>query len=211
MGLKLVTAPSSAVLSLDEMKNYLRLETSFTADDSLLSSLIKAGTLKIEQFIHSGLISQTWDLWLDAIPTVNKKNDWWDGTRQGSIVTYFSLSDSISLRMGNIRSVVSFTSYDLDNNATVFASTNYIVDDKNLEGRLVLNNGSVWPVNLRSRNAVQIRFKTGFGTDKSQVPDDIKNALKLIVGHFYENRGCDTGTIPEVANCLISPYQIKEI
>ncbi|MCW5861278.1 MAG: head-tail connector protein, partial [Caldilineales bacterium] len=51
---------------------------------------------------------------------------------------------------------------------------------------------------LRELNAIHIRFEAGYGA-ASAVPTRYKQALKLLVGHWYENREAilATGAIPK--------------
>ena len=60
-------------------------------------------------------------------------------------------------------------------------------------------------------NAVTITFVAGYGA-ADQVPDEAKHAIKLILGHLYENRE-DVSTaplraIPQGARNLLWPNRI---
>ena len=57
-----------------------------------------------------------------------------------------------------------------------------------MPGRINFAWGKVWPsVTLKTLNAVVIRFVAGY-TSKNNVPKEVRSAIKLLVGHLYENR-----------------------
>ena len=63
MRLRLKTPPSVEPVSLEEAKNYLKVETA--DDDTLISSLIKSARELIERYLRKALITQTWEMVLD--------------------------------------------------------------------------------------------------------------------------------------------------
>jgi len=64
MGLKQTVAPALEPVSLTEAKLHLRIDT--TAEDVLISSLIKAARQYCENYQRRAYITQTWELWLDV-------------------------------------------------------------------------------------------------------------------------------------------------
>ena len=71
--------------------------------------------------------------------------------------------------------------------------------------------------NLRARpvtvtvphpGVVQIDFTAGFGADPANIPTPLRQALLLLVAHFYEHRGDDGAPpIPMMVDALIAPYR----
>lgn len=58
-----------------------------------------------------------------------------------------------------------------------------------------LKSGESWPDVATAPDAVEIEFVAGYA-DTASVPDDIKAAARLLVGHFFENRLAENiGTI----------------
>jgi uncharacterized phiE125 gp8 family phage protein len=48
--------------------------------------------------------------------------------------------------------------------------------------------GKAWPNTLPVNDAIVVRYTAGYGATADTVPESIKAAIKLCVGHLYENR-----------------------
>lgn len=177
--LKLFTAPTVEPVSSAEAKLHCRIDTS--ADDTLITMLIAAARRKVEADANRALITQTWELVLDVFPT----------------------QTFIELPLPPLQSVSSIKYYD--NSAspveTTFASTNYLVCiDNQYGGLIVLKDSASWPVmtNPLEKGAVRIKFVCGYGA-AAAVPEIYKQAMLLLIGHWYENREAIqvTGAVPK--------------
>lgn len=173
MALILVTAPTAEPVSLAEAKLHLRVDA--TDEDTMISSLITAAREYCENFQGRAYVEQTWELVLDAFPA----------------------GDYIELPRPPLRSVVSLTYTDSAGAATVWDPANYIVDTASQPGRLVLAYDKTWPsVTLQPAGGIKVRFTAGYGTGASAVPARVKQAMLLLIGHWYEHReAVITGTI----------------
>ena len=79
--------------------------------------------------------------------------------------------------------------YGTDNTVYYMDGSDYFVDTKSEPGRISLAYGEVWPsTTLRPANGVCIVFTAGYGSAASSVPQNIKAAILLLLGHLYENR-----------------------
>ena len=192
MATRLITAATVEPLTLDEAKTHLRVD--ITDDDALIIAYIKAAREHVETTELSGaLITQTWELVLDAFP--------------GNV---------FPLPLPPLQSVTSITYTDEDDVDVVYSAANYRVDAASFPGRVVLKSGSSWPsVTLKEVGGVVIRFVAGYGLAVS-VPEPIKQATKLIIGDLYENRentlvaqGVTIQTIPMSARYLLNSYRYK--
>jgi uncharacterized phiE125 gp8 family phage protein len=61
-------------------------------------------------------------------------------------------------------------------------------------------------------DAVTIEFTAGYGAAASAVPAEIKQAMYLMIGHWYENResvnvGNIVNELPFAAQALLEPFQ----
>lgn len=74
----------------------------------------------------------------------------------------------------------------------------------------------VFPANLHESRAVAITFKAGYPTnpgspETSTVPDPLKVAILLLVGHWYQNREAVSAgamaSLPFAVEALIAPYR----
>jgi len=115
-----------------------------------------------------------------------------------------------------------------DDTEYTWAATNYVVDTDSVPGRIDLAYGISRPTTaLRDMNGVIIRFAAGYAplvgdppvvtTDyRANIPTAIKQALFLLVGHWYENReevvtGAVVSKIPQVSEALLAPYRLWPI
>ncbi len=190
MALVLVTPPSTEPISLSEAKTHLRVEN--TDDDTFISALITAARETVETITRRALVTQTWDYILD---------DWPDG-------------DTITLPLPPLQSVVSVTYKDKDGNIQTFANSNYVVDTASEPGRLVLTDDANWPSDeLYPAGAITVEFTAGYGA-ATAVPQSLKQAMLLLIGHWYENREAVavTGAIPKemplAVDALLWPYRM---
>jgi uncharacterized phiE125 gp8 family phage protein len=76
---------------------------------------------------------------------------------------------------------------DVSGNSTTFSSSDYVVDTYSMPGFIEPAYTKVWPVTRSVSNAVTITYVCGYGA-ASAVPDAVKSAMKLLIGHWYENR-----------------------
>lgn len=134
-----VTAPALEPVSLTEVKARLRIDS--TVDDPDLRGLIVAARRQVEKDLNgASLVATVWDSWMDQAPG-------------GAVV---------SVPRWPLQSVTSVTSYDAADAATVFASTEYLVDAASRPGRVILNDDAAWPSGLRTHKAMVIRHISGF-------------------------------------------------
>lgn len=165
MALKLITPPDVEPVSLEEAKNHCRIDGN--DEDVLITSLIVAAREYCESFQNRAYITQTWQLWLDSWPA-------------GSV---------IPIPRPPLQSVTGVKYYDTNDTEHTLAATDYFVDDKSEPGRLALSYSKAWPAGvLRPTNGVCVEFTAGYGDDAEAVPQKVKQAMLLLIGHWYENR-----------------------
>ncbi|GLQ19664.1 head-tail connector protein [Algimonas porphyrae] len=72
-------------------------------------------------------------------------------------------------------------------------------------------------VNLRKRPAtvcasamdhVEIAFTAGYGTEPSDIPAPLRQALLLLVAQAYEHRDATPSTLPLMVDALTMPYRV---
>jgi uncharacterized phiE125 gp8 family phage protein len=98
-----------------------------------------------------------------------------------------------------LQSVTSVVTYDRSNNASTFDGAKYQVDLQS--GRIYLNEGQVWPSNLRAQDAVQVTYVAGYGS--GSIPAPILQAIRDYVAQLYD--GCQ-GMTAEIKRQL-APYR----
>jgi uncharacterized phiE125 gp8 family phage protein len=179
-----VTPPAQEPLLLTDAKQHLRVDG--TADDSFILELIRACRFHLERQYDIALITQTLQLNLDYFPY------WWLWRRSSSNLiswwmdsTYYT---QITLR-GPVSSIVSVKYADPTGAVQTLDPSIYALDAYSRPARLVPALNKMWPVTAQGMvNAVNVQFITGFGAADTNIPSDIKAALKMLLGHFYENR-----------------------
>lgn len=214
MALELVTAPATEPITVAEAKAFLHVSSS--AEDSLVTALIVAARRYVENYTKRALITQTWRLWLDQFPIEPRTGgEMWDGVREEPISFSYQAKRFIEIPKAPVSAVSSISTFDDDDTETTYASSNYIVDTVSQLPRVVLKTGSTWPVDLRPANAIKITFTAGYGA-ASAVPDDIKQAMYLLIGHWFENRqavltGTISAEIEHSVQALLQPYRIMRL
>ena len=166
-------------------------------EDDLLDALIATAREYAEDYQKRALITQVWDLFLDSFPRTDRLQ-----------------IPLPQLQSGASTPVVSF--FDTDDTETTFAAGNYFVDTISEPGRIVLNDGEQWPQDtLRPANGVKIRFTAGYGDAATAIPAKTILAIRLLIGHLYENREATiVGTIiskaPFAVDALLSMNRVYD-
>lgn len=164
--LKLVTKPVAEPLTLDEAKDHLKLELDDGTEDALISRLIVAARRRAESFLWRAIMKQTWDYFLDEFPN-----------SEGIIL----------VPLPPLQSVTTVKYIDLDGVQQTLAASLWKVDTVSEPARLVPAFNESWPSTREEINAVEIRFVAGY-TDIGEVPEEVKSAMKMMAGTWYENR-----------------------
>jgi len=161
MYLERITAPAAEPVSLSEAKEHLRVISSATEEDDLITSLTSAARELCEDISRRSFVTQTLELTLDAWPV-----------------------DFIQLPLRPIASITSVKYTDSNGDEHTVASTNYILSND----RLFLASGYSWPSDsLQPFGAIKVRYVAGYG-DAVAVPNKYKQAILLTVGHWFQNR-----------------------
>lgn len=189
MGLSVVTPPADEPVSLAEARKHCRIDVA--DDDGLLSGIILAARQWAETYLRRALCTQTLDYTLDCWPS------------------------TIILPRPPHQSVTSISYVDGAGATQVLASSEYQVDlsSDSLAARIRPAYQKTWPTTrLDTFNPITVRYVAGYGGNPSNVPDAIRSAILLLIGHLYENRetviiGTISSDIPFGARTLMDPYR----
>jgi len=182
-GLATVTAPAEEPITLTEAKAHLRVY--IDDDDTLITAQIAAARQWFEETTYRQLVTATYDLVLDDFP---------------------SGACSILVPRAPLQSVTSINYTDSAGDEQTMDSGDYVVSTSREPGEIRLGYSKTWPATRNEPDAVTVRFVAGYG-DESTVPEAIKAAIKLVVGHLYEHR--EEVIVGETANLL--PMGAKSI
>jgi uncharacterized phiE125 gp8 family phage protein len=182
----LLTAPAVEPLTLAEAKEYLRVDTS--DDDDVITALIAGARVHIEAQTRRALITQSWRLVRDCWPP--------DGR--------------IAVRPAPPRSVVAARYYDEANATHAIDTSAFVVDTASS----VLS-FAAWSMPAPGRDAagIEIDVSVGYGDAASAIPEALRQAIRMLIAHWYENRGLvalgeTIAVMPATTAALIAPFRM---
>ena len=153
--------PAAEPVTLAEVKNHMRI--AHDSENDLLQGLIRAAREDLERATGMALIDQTWRLVLDGWP----------------------LEGRALLARHPVKAVTSVTAFGSEGEARLIDPGSYQVDTLSRPARLHFETR---PGPLRIFNGIEIDFSAGYGEAGTDVPDLLKRAILLLVGHWYEFR-----------------------
>lgn len=168
--------------------------TTNTTEDPTVNALVVAARMHVETWIKRPLCTQTWDLFLECFPR-----------------------DEIVLPCPPVQTITHVKYRDTNGTLQTWDSGDYqtsIPDGPYAEhARIMPAYGEIWPTTRSQYDAVEVEFVCGYGA-AVDVPEPIKQAMKLMIGHWYENRqaveitgrGELTVEIPLAAQALLAPF-----
>ena len=193
MSLNQTSAPATEPITTAEAKTHLRIDTS--DDDTYIDTLVAAARRWAETFTERAFVTQTWVWKLDAFP---------------------NNGDPFRVPYPPLSSVTSITYLDVDGDSQTLETSVHEVDIATQPGRIALKWDQVWPI-VRSGNVIDVvtmTFVAGYG-DASDVPDEIKHAIKIVTAHLYVNRepvvvGAPIANVPLSAEELLWSKRMVE-
>lgn len=183
--LTLVTPPTLEPLTISEASAHLRVDSN--AQEGLLLGYIASARQWCEVYTGRCFANQTW-------------RQSWDG-----FLPVFRLFKA------PLVSVSAITYVDTAGTTQTLGASAYQVDAESEPPRIVPAYGQSWPSCRDQLNAVQITFVAGYGS--MPVPPPIRQAMRLLVGHMYENReavavGAQPSELPLGVEPLLFPYRV---
>jgi len=189
MALSLVTGPTVEPVTLDEAKAHLRLD--IADDDGLLAGYILAARRWVEGQTHRALAPQTWDYVIDYAWPYKFSRQW------------------IELPLNPVMSVTS-VSY-VDDSGVTQTLASYQAACRENGSYIVPTYDQTFPTVRRQPGAITVRFVAGY----ENVPSELKHAIMLLAGHFYENREAASAKalieVPMSVEALVSPYRCARV
>lgn len=183
------TPPGVEPVSLAELKAHLRVDGS--AEDDLITSQGKAAREWVEavtgkQFVEATLV----DVY-DGFPCAGRP---------------------ILLSRSPVTAISGIIYTDTAGDPQSW--TGYQSDLVGEPARIFPAYGEVYPsARGGDVNSVSVTYTAGYSSDASDVPDSIKAAIKLLVGHWYEHRMAATpenlSAAPLAVQHLIAPYRVR--
>ena len=185
-------APSREPVSLAEAKAYLKVE--YDEEDQLIQSLITAARAHLELATRRAFLTQGWSLFLDRWPK----------------------SGMVHLPLSPVASVDALHVYDAQDAVSVVAASEYSVDVHSQPPRVIRSGHGQWCRSPRRLNGIEIVFTAGFGPEVADTPAPLRQAILLLVAHWFENRqpltlDGDCVEMPLTVKALIAPYRMVSL
>ena len=186
----LITGPALEPIALADAKAHLRID--HDADDTLLQAAIASARYHVETVTKRALIAQGWRIYLDAWPR----------------------SRIVRLAVAPVITVDAVTVYDAAGEPMVLDPADYEADTASVPARLVLAAGA--PAPARAVNGIEIDVTAGYGPSSVDVPGALRQAVLMLVAHWYEHRGAvghDLAvlTAPLGFEALVAPHRILSL
>jgi uncharacterized phiE125 gp8 family phage protein len=161
----LVTPPTIEPVTLVEAKAHLRV--GHADEDALIGTLISAARRHVEARTGLFLIEQGWTCFRDDWPD--------DGV--------------IELPLAPLLAVGELATFDEADVKTVIDPDHYLVDGTSRPPRLVLRGSRVWTRPERIANGIAVAVTAGFGPTETDVPEPLRQAILILVAHWFDHRG----------------------
>lgn len=192
MNLTQTVAPAAEPISRDDAKEHLRV--THTDDDDYIDALIAAARARLDGItgiLGRALIDQTWTLELDEFPA----------------------NGEIRIPLAPLSSITQIDYRDADSVSQTLATSVYTTTKRNGVSYVVRKDGQSWPAIDNDPDAVTVTFVAGYGEAGSDVPPALIAAMKLHIGHMYENReavvvGTIASDLPLGYEALVDPFKI---
>jgi uncharacterized phiE125 gp8 family phage protein len=187
----LLSGPAVEPVTLDEAKAYLRVE--HDDDDDVISALIAGARVHVEAQTRRALITQSWRLIRDS---------WPDNGR-------------ITILPAPLRLLLAARIYRLDGSTLALDTTAFVADLAAAPAVLSFTAGAM-PAPGRVIAGIEIDVETGYGNTPADVPEDLRQAIRILVAHWYENRGliatgAGVAVLPMTAAALLAPYRVLSL
>lgn len=183
MTVTLVSPPTEEPLTLTEAKQQLRVD--HTAEDTLIRAYIAAARLHVEAHIGLFLLEQTWQMSFDADAQMPLK-----------------------LSLCPLMSIDAVTFQPVSGPPVGVPPSDYTVYGGATDKRLDITANK--PA-LRPFDAIQIEATFGFGSSIEDIPEDVRQAVRLLVAHWYENREAVSSYTRDAmtlgVKALLAPYR----
>ena len=188
MTLLQVSPPAGEPVTLAAAKAHLRLDGD--DEDGLVTGLIAAARGFIETETRRALIDQGWRLCLDRRPA----------------------EGIVRLPKGPVIAVQGIVTYDPAGTPTTLAPADYQTD-------LAAEPARLWLPEIatgRRFNGIEIDFRAGYGSDGDDVPAPLRQALLMLVAHWFEVReaavaGIAVGPVALGVERLIAPFRLVRL
>lgn len=204
-------APPLTLVTLAEAKGHCRVDD--TDNDDVITALVAAAESHLDGYsgrLGRALLAQTWE------------QKFWNfyecaglGLRDNEReIGKFPFIYKIRLPVGIASSIESIKYFDVNNTEQTLDPSVYQLLADERGSYISLKPNQSWPGIFYREDAITIQWKAGYGTAAASVPAAIKVAMKMMVAHWFENRGVILAdkrmeSLPLAVEALIAPFTLK--
>lgn len=175
-------------ITLAEAKQFIRVE--HDDDDDIITALIAGSRIHVETQTRRALITQSWRLVRDVWPELG----------------------CVPVLPVPLRTLDAARVYKIDGSTQGIDIGAFTVDKAAAPARLTFMRGAL-PTPERPAAGIEIDVTCGYGAAPENVPEPLRQAIRLLVAHWYENRGLvaigrEIAVLPETVAALIAPYRV---
>jgi uncharacterized phiE125 gp8 family phage protein len=187
MSLFLTTPPTVEPLSLAEAKAHLRVP--HNDDDIYISTLIVSARRRLEAHTGLRLVNQGWSQFMDCWPSYG----------------------IVEIGLSPVSSITDVIVYGDTDTPSSIEPAHYFLDATTNPPRLIFRQGRNPSPPGRRAKGIEIRVIAGFAT-AAAVPQELKQALLLLVADAFANRGDEAlRSFTPAALDLINPYRVMRL
>lgn len=187
MGSILLSGPPAEPITLAEAKQFIRVE--HDDDDDVVSALIVGSRIHLEARTRRALITQSWRLTRDVWPEAG----------------------CLPVLPVPVKTLDAVRVYKSDGTTQAIDVSAFTFDKSAAPARLAFTQGAL-PAPERPVAGIEVDVTCGYG-DAADVPEALRQAIRLLVAHWYENRGLvavghEIAVLPQTVAALIAPYRV---
>lgn len=180
------TVPTLEPVTVAELKTFARIDGA--DEDTLIEGFITSARVAAEHYLNRALLEQS----------ITLKMDYWPG-------------EEIELPQPPLISITSVSTLTEAGVKTTYSSDNYYIITEAIPGKLLLKQNVTAPTNTaRDHGGFEIIYKAGYGDVITDVPQAIRDGLKLWATDIYENRVVRTEPPPE-ARSFFDIFRVHNI
>jgi uncharacterized phiE125 gp8 family phage protein len=186
----LLTTPAVEPVAIADAKTFLRVD--HTDDDDVVAALIAGARIHVEALTRRALITQSWRIVADRWPSNGR----------------------IAVAPAPLQRLAAARVYDADGTARDLDTQAFVPD---LAASALVFVPWAPPEPGRAAAGVEIDVVCGYGNAAVDVPDPLRQAIRMLVAHWYENRGLladgakQPAALPESFASLIAPYRVLSL
>ncbi|MFZ5690669.1 MAG: head-tail connector protein [Pseudomonadota bacterium] len=187
----LLTPPAIEPVPLADMKLFLRV--AHDDDDDVIAALIAAARVHVEARTRRALIAQTWRLTRDVWPA----------------------SGRLPILPVPLIAITAIRVFDADGAPYLLDVDDFDLDTASAPAMLTFARGAPRPPGKLAAG-IELDISAGYGEDADDVPAPLRQAIRMLVAHWYENRGViaasgEVAAMPVSVSSLIAPFRVLSL